>query len=100
MASRRRREGPGSAFSRTVQVHQTLGPGSLTAVTTRCEWSAVRIYDRNAPGQNHGLLLGTLGWSVDRDVLDLDLRGTRGVEAIDPVVDHRAQQQQDLPDEL
>ena len=36
----------------------------------------------------------------DRDVLHLDLRGARGVEAIDPVVDDRAQQQQDLADDV
>ena len=48
--------------------------------------------DSPAPAPSGGL--------VDRDVLDLDLRGTRGVEAIDPVVDHRAQQQQDLPDDV
>ena len=37
---------------------------------------------------------------VDRDVLHLDLRGTRRVEAIDPVVDDRAQQQQHLADDV
>jgi 16S rRNA G966 N2-methylase RsmD len=46
-----------------TQVHETVVPGSLTAVTSRCEWSAVRTYDINAPGHNHGLLLSTLGWT-------------------------------------
>jgi 16S rRNA G966 N2-methylase RsmD len=46
-----------------TQVHETLVQGSVTAVTARCQWSAVKTYDLNAPGQNHGLLLSTLGWA-------------------------------------
>jgi predicted RNA methylase len=45
-----------------VQVYETVVPGSLTAVTARCDWSTVKTYDFDAPGHNHGLLLGTLGW--------------------------------------
>ena len=47
-----------------VQVHETLVPDSLTAVTSRCAWSALKSYDLNAPGQNHGLLVGSLGWTA------------------------------------
>ena len=45
-----------------VQVYETVVPDSLTAVTARCDWSAVKTYSFDAPGHNHGLLLGTLGW--------------------------------------
>jgi 16S rRNA G966 N2-methylase RsmD len=47
-----------------IQVYETVVPGSLTAVTSRCAWSALKAYDLNAPGQNHGLILGTLGWTA------------------------------------
>jgi len=47
-----------------VQVFQTVEPDSLGAVTARLPWSALKVYDVNAPGQNHGLLLGTWGWAV------------------------------------
>jgi hypothetical protein len=47
-----------------VQVHETVVPSSLSAVTSRCAWSALNGYELNAPGQNHGLLLGTLGWTA------------------------------------
>ena len=47
-----------------MQVYETVVPSSLTAVTCRCGWSASKIYDLNAPGQNHGLLSGTLGWAA------------------------------------
>jgi hypothetical protein len=46
-----------------TQVYETVLPESLTAVTSRCEWSALERYDLNEPGRNHGLLLGTLGWT-------------------------------------
>ena len=39
-------------------------PGSLTEVTGRFPWSSLQVYDVNAAGQNHGLLLATPGWSV------------------------------------
>jgi hypothetical protein len=28
----------------------------------RFDWSALRVYDLNSPGQNHGVFLGTKGW--------------------------------------
>jgi 16S rRNA G966 N2-methylase RsmD len=46
-----------------VQVHETVEPGSLTELTARFPWSAGRVYDINAPGHNHGLLLATWGWT-------------------------------------
>lgn len=45
-----------------VQVYETVVRRSLAAVAARCDWSAVKTYDFDAPGHNHGLLLGTLGW--------------------------------------
>lgn len=46
-----------------TQVHEHVIPASLTEVTSRCDWSRSRTYDIDAPGRNHGLLLGTLGWT-------------------------------------
>jgi hypothetical protein len=47
-----------------TQVHETVVADSLTDVTSRCDWSVLRTYDIDAPGRNHGLLLGTLGWAA------------------------------------
>jgi hypothetical protein len=46
----------------SIQVYERLDPDSLAELTARFDWSALRIYDFNAPGQNHGVLLGTRGW--------------------------------------
>ena len=45
-----------------IQVYESVDPASLVDVKTRFSWSAQRVYSLNAPGLNHGLLLGTLGW--------------------------------------
>ena len=47
-----------------TQVHEVVNPDSLAEVTNRFQWSSMRVYDINAPGQNHGLLLGTCGWTA------------------------------------
>jgi hypothetical protein len=47
-----------------VQTHERLVADSLTDLTTRCDSSLHVTYDIDAPGRNHGLLLGTLGWSA------------------------------------
>jgi hypothetical protein len=44
-----------------IQVHETVLPVSLAELRTRFEWSTLRVYELNAPGQNHGLLLGSKG---------------------------------------
>jgi len=49
-----------------IQVFQTVEPDSLAEVTARFPWSALKVYDVNAPGHNHGLLLATSGWTVTR----------------------------------
>ena len=45
-----------------IQVYETLNPASLVELTSLFSWSAQRMYGLNAPGQNHGLLMGTRGW--------------------------------------
>jgi len=45
-----------------IQVYENLDPDSLAELTPRFSWSAQRMYGLNAPGQNHGLLMGTRGW--------------------------------------
>jgi hypothetical protein len=46
-----------------TQVYEKVVAASLAEAVARCRWSQLQIYDINAPGHNHGLLLGTLGWS-------------------------------------
>jgi hypothetical protein len=46
-----------------IQVFETVEPGSLAELTARFPWSATKVDDLNAPGQNHGLLLATYGWA-------------------------------------
>ena len=45
-----------------IQVYEVVDPDSLAELKPQFDWSALRIYDLNAPGQNHGILLGTNGW--------------------------------------
>jgi hypothetical protein len=45
-----------------IQVHETVDAASLAEVKSRFDWSTGRIYGLNAPGDNHGVLLGTRGW--------------------------------------
>jgi hypothetical protein len=46
-----------------VQVHETVEPVSLADLERRFDWSALRVYDLDEPGENHGILIGTRGWS-------------------------------------
>jgi hypothetical protein len=46
-----------------IQVHETVLPASVAELRTRFEWSTLRVYELNARGQNHGLLLGSKGWA-------------------------------------
>jgi hypothetical protein len=55
-------------FSRTrllcaIQVYEIIRPVSMAELRARFEWSTLRVYALNAPGQNHGVLLGTRGWA-------------------------------------
>jgi hypothetical protein len=45
-----------------IQAYERLDPSSLAEVRARFDWSALRIFSLNAPGENHGVLLGTRGW--------------------------------------
>ncbi|HKA21599.1 MAG TPA: hypothetical protein VKN18_25205 [Blastocatellia bacterium] len=46
-----------------VQVYETVNPISLAELKKRFDWSDLQVYDLNAPSQNHGILVGTKGWS-------------------------------------
>ena len=46
-----------------VQVHETLEPASLAEVQRRLERTRLRVFGLDAPGRNHGILLGTHGWA-------------------------------------
>ena len=45
-----------------VQVADQVEQDSLADVPAMLEWSALRMYDINAPGHRAGVLLGTSGW--------------------------------------
>jgi hypothetical protein len=45
-----------------TEVHQVNEPKALMAVEAGFDWSDLRIYDVNAPGLQHGVLLGTRRW--------------------------------------
>ena len=45
-----------------IQVHERLVPGPLAEVRTRFEWSELRVFDLNVPGEKPGVLLGAKGW--------------------------------------
>jgi hypothetical protein len=45
-----------------TEVHEINEPIALKAVEAAFDWSDLRIYDVNAPGLQHGILLGTRRW--------------------------------------
>ena len=45
-----------------IQVHEKVNPDSLADLRQFVDWSELRIYNINAVGRNHGLLLATMGW--------------------------------------
>jgi hypothetical protein len=45
-----------------IQIHETVEPESLAELQACFEWHALRMYDLNASGKNHGIVLGTSGW--------------------------------------
>jgi hypothetical protein len=52
-----------------IQVCERLVQDSLTDITTRCDWSALHVYDSNKAAENrNGLLLLTRGWRPSRQV--------------------------------
>jgi hypothetical protein len=46
-----------------TEVHEVNEPTALKAVEAAFDWSDLRIYDVNAPGLQHGILLGTQRWA-------------------------------------
>ena len=44
-----------------IQVYEKVSPGSLVKVQGLLDWSELCIYDINASGRNHGILLGARG---------------------------------------
>jgi 16S rRNA G966 N2-methylase RsmD len=49
-----------------TKVHEKIVPASLSANEARFDWCELCIYDINAEGQRHGILLGTQGWTPER----------------------------------
>ncbi|MHC2257135.1 hypothetical protein ACVILK_006827 [Bradyrhizobium embrapense] len=54
---------PASRIIFAVQVYEKLNQGSLAEIQGKLDWSDQKIYDFNAAGRNHGILLGTRGWT-------------------------------------
>jgi len=46
-----------------IQIYEFFEPQSIEELKQRFDWSALRFYEINEPGKNHGILLGTRGWS-------------------------------------
>ncbi len=46
-----------------TQTHQNVVPESLADYRSRFEWSDLRIYDIDAEGMKHGIILGSKRWS-------------------------------------
>jgi hypothetical protein len=46
-----------------TEVHEVNEPVALKAVADAFEWTDLRIYDVNAPGLQHGVLMGSRRWS-------------------------------------
>jgi hypothetical protein len=46
-----------------IQVYEKVNAESLTELRTKLDWSMLKIYDLNVAGRNHGILLGTKGWT-------------------------------------
>ena len=46
-----------------IQVYEVVLPVSMAELRARFDWSTLRIFQLNTPGQNHGILLGTKDWA-------------------------------------
>jgi hypothetical protein len=46
-----------------IQLYENVEADSLAEVQRQFDWSDVRSYRLNAPGHNHGILIGTKGWT-------------------------------------
>jgi hypothetical protein len=52
-----------SRLACAIQVYESVEGDSLAEVQRRFDWSEMRSYRLNAPGRNHGILIGTKGWT-------------------------------------
>jgi hypothetical protein len=48
-----------------TQVYEKIDPASLAELEGTFDWSQLNVYGFNATGHNHGILLGTKGWTPD-----------------------------------
>jgi hypothetical protein len=46
-----------------TQVYEKVEPGSLAELEDTLDWSQLNVYGFNLAGSNHGILLGTKGWT-------------------------------------
>ena len=46
-----------------TQIYEKVNAHSLAQVQKQLDWSELRIYNINDEGRNHGILLGTTGWT-------------------------------------
>ena len=46
-----------------TQVYEKISAASLSQIQIQLDWSELRIYEVDKTGRNHGILLGTRGWS-------------------------------------
>ena len=45
-----------------IQVYEIVLAASMAELRARFDWSTQRVYELNAPGQNHGILVGAKHW--------------------------------------
>src|SRR5262245_19923217 len=50
-------------FLCATQIYETTRAVSIAELRDRFDWSTVRVYSLDAPGQNHGIVVGTKGWT-------------------------------------
>lgn len=45
-----------------IQIHEKVEPGSLEEVQRRLDRTRMQVFELDAPGRNHGIILGTRAW--------------------------------------
>jgi 16S rRNA G966 N2-methylase RsmD len=50
-----------------IQVHETVDRATVADVASRFDWWTAKMYEIDPPGRNHGILLGTRGWTAGRE---------------------------------
>jgi len=48
-----------------TQVYEKIEPASLAELESTFDWSQLNVYGFNEAGRNHGILLGTKGWTLN-----------------------------------